>query len=106
MACCVKGGLTSNQQIFDAFSWAKKNKYYREDIFRIDFIKINRGNVIDIPYDELAKKISEKFKTKYHSDWKITSSKEGYAFVVNSKLKVIFHPLGIKYLLANIKIKL
>ena len=27
LACCVKGGLTSNQQIFEAVSWAKKNKY-------------------------------------------------------------------------------
>ncbi len=75
---CLKGGLNSYQQILEAYSWALRNKYVENDKY------------ININYNNFAKKISEIFKTTYHSDWKIRSSKEGHTWITNSKYKIIF----------------
>ena len=86
MACCVIGGLTSNEQILKAHEWALKNKYIRTDNY------VNMS-----PYD-FAKKISEEFKTTYHSEWKRGGSGEvGHFWVVDSNGNEIFNSAGLGY---------
>ena len=86
MACCVIGGLTSNEQILKAHEWALKNKYIRNDNY------VNMS-----PYD-FAKKISEEFKTTYHSEWKRGgSSKVHHFWVVDSNGNEIFNSAGLGY---------
>ena len=85
MACCVKGGLTSEKQILNAKEWALKNKDIRND------------NELTIPINDLVKKISEQFKTIYHNDWKIKGpSKEGNYMVIDSERKIIFDSNGFR----------
>ena len=87
MACCIKGGLIDDKQILNAKEWALKNNYIIND------------NGLKIPINDMAKKISEQFKTLYHNDWKIKrSSKEGNYMVIDSKRKIIFDSNGFRNL--------
>jgi hypothetical protein len=82
LACCAIGGLNSNKQIFDAYKWAKSNNYLIND---------------KKSYKEFAKRISEKFQTNYHSDWKIKEKPEnGIFWVEDSKEKGVFNPSGFE----------
>ena len=79
MASCIKGGLTTEEKIREAHKWALKNNYIRKD----NYVK----NISDF-----AKKISEKFKTIYHSDWKIVGANDKKHFLVkDSTGKEIFN---------------
>ncbi len=79
MACCIKGGLNSKEQILKAHNWALKNNIIRKDNF--ETLKCN----------DLAKKVSDEFKTAYHSEWKVRgSSKRGIFDVFDAKNKIIF----------------
>ena len=45
-----------------------------------------------MPLDDFAKKVSEAFKTTYHSDWRVRGpSRMGHYFVIGSKQKIIFN---------------
>ena len=84
IACCLKGGLTSNKQILSAYEWALKNKYIEKDY------KIN------ISKKELAKNISKQFNSTYHSEWKIEgSSKNEKYFFKDSKTYKIISPSAV-----------
>ena len=86
MACCVIGGLTTNEQIMKAHDWALEHKYIRND----NFVNLS-------PYD-FAKKISEEFKTTYHSEWKRGGSGKVHHFwVVDSNGNEIFNSAGLGY---------
>ena len=85
MALCVKGGLTSNEQILNAYEWALKNNY------------IINQNKVNMSWNDFAQKISEKFKSIYHFDWKIRNSfKEGHYNVIDSKFNIIYDSTGFK----------
>ena len=84
MACCVIGGLISDKQILIAHEWALKNNY------------ITNENDVKIPYKDFAKKISEQYKTNYHSDWEIEGlSYSGLYWVKDSTKKEIFNSAGL-----------
>ena len=84
MACCVIGGLTSDEQILKAHAWSLKNKYITND------------NSVKIPYKDFAKKISEQYKTKYNSDWEIKGLRFSKIYwVINSTKKEIFNSFGL-----------
>ena len=86
MACCVLGGLTNDDQIKKAHEWALGNKYIGKD----DFVKLN--------YRDFAKKISEQFKTTYHSEWdRGGSTKKHHFWVVDGNGKEIFNSAGLGY---------
>ena len=74
LASCLKGGLTSDKQILNAYEWALENNYIRND-----------------KYDDLAQKISKQFKTDYHDDWKIRKIKNQHSCDIISKRKIIFN---------------
>ena len=50
IACCIKGGLNSDQQISDAYTCALNNNF------------INNEKYVNINYEDFTKKVSEKFK--------------------------------------------
>jgi len=77
IVCCIKGGLNTTQQILDAYTWALNNNY------------IEKYNYVNIHYEDFSKKISEKFRTIFHSNWKIKSKKEHF-LIIDSKYKIIF----------------
>ena len=86
MACCVIGGLTTDQEILKAHDWALVHNYIRSD------------NYVNISYSDFAKKISEEFKTTYHDDWKRGGSAEqGHFWVVDGNGKEIFNSAGLYY---------
>ena len=86
MACCVMGGLTTNDQIMKAHEWALKNNYIRSDNY------VNMS-----PYD-FAKKVSQEFQTTYHSEWKRGGSSEVHHFwVVDENGNEIFNSAGLGY---------
>ena len=62
IACCLKGGLISDEQILNAYDWALENNYLINDKYNIN---------------ELAEKISKQFKSTFHNDWKIRRPKDG-----------------------------
>ena len=80
------GGLTTSEQIKKAHEWALDNKYIRHD----DYVKLY--------YKEFAKKISEEFKTTYHSEWdRGGSAQVGHFWVVDANGKEIFNSAGLGY---------
>ena len=79
MASCLKGGLTSDNHILDAYEWALQNNYYGND-----------------KYDDLAKKISKKFKANYHNDWRISIFKKQHSCAIVSGRKIIFDYNGLR----------
>ena len=79
MASCLKGGLTSDEYILNAYDWAIRNKYFGTD-----------------KYDDLAKKISTQFKTNYQNDWKIRRSEKRQSCVIVSNQKIILDYNGLK----------
>ena len=84
MACCVIGGLVSDTQILNAHEWALKSNYITND------------NFVNIPYKDFARKISEKYQTEYHSDWKIKGLVYSKIYwVVDSTGKEIFNSAGL-----------
>ena len=85
MSICVMSGLTSDKQIKKVHEWALENKYITND------------NKLKIPNNELIKKISAKFQTNYHNDYKIIESKNGHFYVENSKGKEIFNSDGFGF---------
>ena len=74
LASCLKGGLDPDKQILNAYEWALKNNYIRND-----------------KYDDLAKEISKQFKTEYHDDWKIRRSIKQHTCNIISNIKIIFN---------------
>ena len=85
MACCVIGGLTSNEQILKAREWSLKNKYITDD------------NSVKIPYKDFAKKISEQYQTTYNSNWEINGLRYNKIYwVIDSTKKEIFNSAGLK----------
>jgi len=81
IACCIKGGLNNTQQILDAYAWALSKNYIKKD------------NYVNIHYEDFAKKVSEKFKTIFHNDWKIRPSKtkQGHFWIIDAKhIKIFF----------------
>ena len=73
LACCSRGGLTSDNEFLNAYKWAVKNNY------------------INISCNDFAQKVSKEFKTAYHKDWKIQGpSCKGNFRVLDSKLNIIF----------------
>ena len=86
MACCVIGGLTTDQEILKAHDWALQHNYIRSD------------NYVNISYSDFAKKISKEFKTTYHDDWKRGGSAEqGHFWVEDGNGKEIFNSAGLYY---------
>ena len=80
MASCLKAGLTSDNHILDAYKWASQNNYIRND-----------------KYDDLAKKISMKFQTNYHNDWRIKIFNHGHSCaLVSERKKIIFDYNGLR----------
>jgi len=69
IACCLKGGLISDEQILEAYNWALKNNYLINDKYVVE---------------DLAKKISNQFKSTFHNDWKIRRPKNGKKGVFSS----------------------
>ena len=57
LCACVKGGLTTYQQCLDCFYWAKNSGKIRNDCYVI----VGREN--------LARDVSNKYGTPYHSDY-------------------------------------
>jgi len=79
----------------NAYEWAIKNNY------------IDEKNVI-ISYKDFAQKVSQRFQTPFHSDWKVKGpSKQGYYMIIDSKRKKIFDYVSIRnityYVFKNIK---
>ena len=85
MSICVMSGLTSDKQIKKVHEWALENKYITND------------NKLKIPNNELIKKISAKFQTNYHNDYKIIESKNGHFYVENLEGKEIFNSDGFGF---------
>ena len=85
MSICVMAGLTSDKQIKKAHEWALENKYITND------------NKLNIPNNELIKKISAKFQTKAHNNYKIIEYKNGHFYVENSEGKEIFNSDGFGF---------
>jgi len=80
IVCCLKGGLTSDEQILNAYNWALENKYKINDKYNVN---------------DLAEKISNQFESTFHEDWKIRRPKNGKKGVFSSITKngeVIFKP--------------
>ena len=67
IACCLKGGLISDEQILNAYDWALENNY---------LIYVNYN------INELVKKISIQFKSTSHDDWKIKIPKKGSSYII------------------------
>ena len=86
MACCIKGGLTSDNQILIAHEWALENNFIIND---------NDGN---ISCNDFAQKVSQQFQTTYHSDWKLKGpSIKGHYLIIDSKTrKIIFDSAGFR----------
>ena len=86
MACCVLGGLTTSKQINDAHKWALDKGFIRNDCY------------VNLYYKDFAKKISEQFKTTYHSEWdRGGSAKVGHFWVVDGNGNEIFNSAGLGY---------
>ena len=84
MACCVIGGLVSDEQILNAHEWALKNKF------------ITKDNSVKIPCKDLAKKISTKYQTTYNSKWQIKILPVSkHSWVIDSKEKEVFNSAGL-----------
>ena len=78
LCACVKGGLTTFDQCMDCFNWAMNTgKLRRSDCY------INMNKEI------LAKEISEKYKTKYHEDYKFNANRSWW---LTKNGEVIFSP--------------
>ena len=86
MACCVIGGLTTNEQIIKAHEWALQNNFIRND------------NYVNLDYNDFAKLVSEQFQTIYHPDWtRDGSDDQGHYWVLDSNGKEIFNSAGLGY---------
>jgi len=67
IACCLKGGLISDEQILNAYDWALENNNLIIDNYNIN---------------ELTEKISIQFKSTFHDDWKIKIPKKGSSYII------------------------
>ena len=74
IAYCLKGGLTSDEQILNAYNWALKNKYLRNDKYKVK---------------ELSKNISNQFKSTFHKDWKIIIHKKGSSYIIKENKFIV-----------------
>lgn len=79
MACCVIGGLGNDKQIQLAYKWALSNGYIRADTF------VNMDGI------ELAKLISKKFGTNFHSGWRVTGIGCNHYWAVDNNGKEVFN---------------
>ena len=85
IACCVKGGLTSDAQFLKACKWALESNYIKNEYH------------INISSNDFTKKVSKEFQTTYHDDWKIKeSNRQGHYFVIDSRKKIIFDSAGFR----------
>ena len=82
MAACVKGGLCTTSQITTAYSWA------------LSAGKINSNAYVNMSASELAKQISQQYKTTFHSDYYIKDGPSHF-WLVDSSGKEIFNSAGI-----------
>ena len=87
LACCVKGGLGSRNQVINARNWALSQGYIRSD------------NYVLIDSNTLAQRISQKYGTTYHSDLIIKKCVYGggstHFYLVNSNGKEVFNSAGL-----------
>ena len=84
MASCVKGGLCTTAQITEAYSWALSAGKIREDTYVL------------VGHEQLARDISTKYGTTYHSDYVITNNYRHY-WIVDTNGKEIFNSAGLGY---------
>ena len=80
--CCVKGGLTTEEQCTDCLYWGINNYKLR----RTD-------GCPEIDIETLAKEISEKYGTEYHSDYIFQNIVLDYWLIQNGV--EIFNPNGL-----------
>ena len=85
MAACVIGGLGSDKEIMLARKWSVQNKYIRDS-----------DTYVNMDARVLAQKISKKFKTNYHANWKFKKGSRHW-WVVNEKGVEIFNSAGLGY---------
>ena len=83
MACCLKSGLTSDEEILQAYEWALISNYINNDKYSIN---------------DLVDKISKKFQTNYHNDWKISIYNHRHSCAIISERKIIFDYNGLRNL--------
>ena len=82
VAHCILCGLTTNEQIMNAYHLAKQNNYIGDD----DNIKTS---------NRFYQLVSEHFKTTCHNDWTIGGTNDGHFWVLNSEKKEIFNSKGL-----------
>ena len=87
MACCLKSGLTSDEQILQAYEWALINNYINNNKYSIN---------------DLVDKISKKFQTNYHNDWRISIYNHRHSYAIISEGKIIFDYNGLRNRAKNI----
>ena len=83
LSVCVIGGLGTVKKFKDAKKWALSNS------------KLKKDNSIVSDKAVLAKEISQKYNTVYHSNWKIEQDKNKHCYVVNEHGRQVFNPLGL-----------
>ena len=85
MAACAIGGLGSDKEMLSARKWAVSKGYIR-----------GRDTYVNMSGMELAKKIANNYKTKFHGNWDIKKGC-GHFWVIDNKKKEVFNASGLGY---------
>lgn len=83
MAVCAIGGLGTDKEMLDARKWANDKGYAR-------------GTTCLIDIKELARRISQQFKTEYHSSWNVKKGCNHY-WTIDGRGKEVFNAAGLGY---------
>ena len=86
MSACVKGGLCTTDQITKAYYWALNAGKIRDDC------------LLYVAGSELARQISEKYKTTFHNDYNIIGNNGDYSthyWLIDNSGKEIFNSAGL-----------
>ena len=86
MACCVIGGLGTDEQIESAYYWALELGYINEMAW-----------VIGIDKFGLAQQVSQHFGTEYHQGWDLQDVNCNHYWVINENGKEVFNASGLNY---------
>ena len=82
LSACVVGGLGTVSKFKDARKWALSNN------------KIRNDNYVNMDKYLLARQISQRYNTVFHSNWKIVHGK-GHFYVCNEHGREVFNSAGL-----------